>query len=373
MIRAIIVDDEELSLISLEKKLHAFPNILVVKSYTNHNHILDDIKKENIDIAFLDIEMIGLNGLDLAEAILSIQSSIHIVFVTAHSEYAVQAFEINSIDYLLKPVTSRRLQKTMDRLTEMKEKSTNTITEENFTSPLVVNCFGELHVFHDNQLLHFKTAKVKELFAFLLTHINKYIHRDIIIESLWSEQEYKKSKINLHTCVSHLRKTLNNIGYKNCITFSNQSYALSLDFIDCDTMNFNMTNQNLDTLDETNINLAIKIIHLYKGPYMAINNYEWAYTITHEYDEKMMKLVDKLIQYFCLIDPDQTLYYLQFQRKLAPYLDENINLSLRILNQLGNRTEAIKLYQEYKDLLRADLGIEPAFELTKLYDEISLS
>ncbi|MBS4210464.1 response regulator [Bacillus sp. FJAT-50079] len=370
MIRAIIVDDEELSLISLKKKLQAFPNIQVVKSYTNQNQILDDLKMETIDVAFLDIHMMELNGLELAEAIHSIQSSIHIVFVTAHSEYALQAFEVDSIDYLLKPVTSRRLQKTMHRLAKLMEKSPAPIPEGPLTKPLVVNCFGEFQVFHDRQLLHFKTAKVKELFAFLLMHLNHYIHRDIIIESLWPEQEYKRAKINLHTCLSHLRKTLNNIGYENCITFSNQSYSLSLDPIDCDVITFDVAQQKLIMLDEANIDLAIETIQRYKGPYMAINNYDWAFNITQEYEDKTIELLDKVIQYFLLIDQTKALYYLQFQRKLAPYLDENIRLSLQLLLQQGKRTEAIKLYQEYKNMLRADLGIEPNLDLTKLYDEI---
>lgn len=373
MIRAMIIDDEALSVASLKRKLDAFPDITVVKSYTDQTHILEDIKEEGIDVAFLDIEMAGLNGLDLADAILSVQPMTHIVFVTAHSGYAVRAFDINSIDYLLKPVTSKRLEKTIDRLTERVENPPPSIADETTAGTLAVNCFGEFQAFYDNKLLHFRTAKVKELFAFLLTHMNKFIHRDIIIESLWPGQDYKKSKVNLHTCISHLRKMLNQLGYKNPITFSNQSYSLSIDGIDCDAIQFNTAMQNLSQLNEENIETAQNAMQLYKGPYLAVNGYDWTTDITQVYDEKVMRLLDQLVQYFHSVDTNKALDYLQFQRKLAPYLDENIKQSMQLYLQLDNCTKAIKLYQDYKNLLQSDLGIEPAPGLTALYDELFLS
>ena len=367
MIQAIIVDDEELSLISLEKKLQAFPSIHIAKTYFNHECILTDIQNEKIDVAFLDIEMAELNGLNLAEKILSIQPSIHIVFVTAHTEYAVQAFEINSIDYLLKPVMTRRLEKTINRLID---KIQDVQSKAPSTSPLQITCFTELQVFHHDQPLHFKTAKVKELFGLLVTHINTFINRDILIDKLWPEHDYKKSKVNLHTSLSHLRKMLDQLGYTNCITFSNQSYSFSIKPIYCDTLDFDQSFQNLDILDVTNIQLAEKTIHLYTGSYMELNGYEWAYEKSQEYHKKVMSLLSRVIDYYKNIDDNKTLYYLQFQRKLDPYLDESIKHSMQLLIQQGRRYEAIKMYQEYKDLLLNDLGIEPEETVTHIFKSL---
>lgn len=370
--RVIIVDDEELSLLSLEKKLQKFPNIQVVKTYSNQAQVLEDIKKEQIDVAFLDIQMREENGLDLAESILSLQSSIHIVFVTAHSEYAVQAFEINSIDYLLKPVTTMRLQKTIHRLTEQieKVKAQNVPDNSSSTPRLIIQCFNELQVFYNGRPLHFKTAKVKELFAFFLTHFHTYLHRDIIIDSLWPLQDYKKSKIHLHTCISHLRKMLDHIGYANCLTFSNQSYLLSCEPIDCDAFRFEKVVQNLSCLDETNIQIVEDTIQLYKGAYLRLNGFEWAYQKAQDFHKKMMDLLNRVIVYFQEKDSEKALLYLQFQRKLDPYLEKTIKQLMQLLMRQGNRTEAIKVYQEYQALLFDELGIEPDDRLSSLYDSL---
>lgn len=370
MIHAIIVDDEELAIIYLEKKLQQFPNIQIVKTYTNHEHILSDLKKERIDVAFLDIEMAELNGLDLAEAIQSICPSIHVVFVTAHSEYAVQAFEINSIDYLLKPVTTNRLQKTMNRLIEMISDTDASPTKTTLKSPLIINCFRDFQVYHQEEPLIFKTAKVKELFAYLFTYMNTYIHRDILIEKLWPELEYRKSKINLHTSLSHLRKTLDRIGYPNCITFSNQSYSLSLDSVHCDAILFNNILHQLIVLNESNIAEAKIAIELYTGAYMELNGYEWAVEKSQEFHEKITSLLNRIINYFQPIDTNRALTYLQIHRKLNPYLDNTVKQSMDILIQNGNRAEAIKLYAEYEKLLLDDLGIKPDESLTSIYQSL---
>ncbi|MBB6443962.1 response regulator [Bacillus benzoevorans] len=370
MIRTIIVDDEEFSLLSLENKLKEFPDICIVHTYTKQEKILSDLKREKVDVAFLDIEMGELNGLDFAEAILSIQSSIHIVFVTAHSEYAVKAFEINSIDYLLKPVTKRRLQKTINRLKEKIGEIKDPPTQESPDNTLKIRCFHELQAFQNEQPIHFKTAKVKELFGFLLTHMHEYINRDVLIESLWPDQDYKKSKINLHTCLSHLRKILNGLGYSNCITFSNQCYSMTLENIDCDAFEVERIFQHIDTLDETNILEIENAIGLYTGAYMELNGYEWAYESSQKYHEKVSALLNRAIAFHQNIDDNKTLHFLQLQLKMNPYDDEMMKQCMEILIHQGNRSEAIILFERYKERLTEDLGIEPDISLTRIYHSL---
>ncbi|WP_144510265.1 response regulator [Bacillus sp. FJAT-22090] len=369
MIQTILVDDEILSISLLEYKLQDFPNINIAKVYTHPDQVLSDLATKKIDVAFLDVEMGEMNGLDLAELILSIQPSVHIVFVTAHMEYAVQAFEINSIDYLLKPVTTKRLQKTINRLTEKIETNNNSVPNDSI-APISIKCFNELQVFHNNQLIPFKTLKVKELFGFLLTHMNTYINRDILIDTLWPEHDYQKSKIHLHTCLSHLRKMLKELGYPNCITFANQSYYFTLDPVICDAIEFDKGIKSLTVIDSTNIQQAENISQLYTGAFMELNGYNWALTKTHFYHEQMLNLLDKLIMYFQHRDHKKTLLYLRAYLKLSRYSDKKVKQAMEVLIQQGYRLEAIKLYQEYKQLLIQELEIEPDEKLVQLYNSL---
>jgi two-component system, LytTR family, response regulator len=116
MIKAIIVDDEQPALDKLEKLLKDSGLISVEGTFTEPTEALSFLKKTQVDAVFLDIEMPDTDGIELAIRILDIQERISVVFVTAYNQYAVEAFRLNAIDYLMKPVTSERLEETLGRI-----------------------------------------------------------------------------------------------------------------------------------------------------------------------------------------------------------------------------------------------------------------
>lgn len=120
--RAILADDEPLLLEGLRRELKAlWPDLQIVGTARNGQEALEMIELEQPNVAFLDIRMPLLNGLEVAQELVDrkhTQPQTEIVFVTAYGEYATEAFEMAAIDYLLKPVTSTRLAKTIDRLKE---------------------------------------------------------------------------------------------------------------------------------------------------------------------------------------------------------------------------------------------------------------
>ncbi|MGI6686311.1 MAG: LytR/AlgR family response regulator transcription factor [Bacillota bacterium] len=116
MLRAVLVDDEALALKNLKYVLTQLEEIKVMAALTSPFAALEKISGEKPDVVFLDIEMPGLNGLEAAEEIWRISEEILIVFVTAYDEYAVKAFEVNALDYLLKPVTLERLERTLEKV-----------------------------------------------------------------------------------------------------------------------------------------------------------------------------------------------------------------------------------------------------------------
>lgn len=368
MIKAILVDDEILALNYLTKLLQEFPMIQIVNTYTNKSSILEDIQKQTVDVIFLDIEMADGNGLDFAETIYSLSPSIQIVFVTAYAEHAIKAFELNSIDYLLKPVMPNRLAKTIQRLSE--NISNHKVKRKIGNPPLSIQCFHEFQVLKDGEQLHFKTAKVKELFAYFVTFMNTYIPRDRIIDSLWPNHDQKKAKIILHTSLSHLRKHLSKHGYTNCITFSNQSYIFTMDSIHSDLKLINEAIINTEKINESNILHVEKALKLYTGSFMEWNHYEWANEIAQKVENDIIIILEKVIDYYSEDDRFKALHYLQIQRKLAPYLDRNIERTMHLLIQQGNHAAAMKIYNDYEQLLSEDLGINPEERLATLYQSL---
>jgi DNA-binding LytR/AlgR family response regulator len=115
-IRAIIADDEEALRDHLKKKLAAqWPELVIAGEASDGASALMVIEDQKPDIVFLDIQMPGLSGIDVARRI---AGTCAVVFITAYHHFAVEAFESEALDYLLKPVTDERLEKTVKRLKE---------------------------------------------------------------------------------------------------------------------------------------------------------------------------------------------------------------------------------------------------------------
>jgi two-component system LytT family response regulator len=116
-LRAIIADDEQLARKLLKDLLSADDSIEVVAECRNGNELVSILKSEPVDLLFLDIQMPGGTGFEVMERIGSARMP-PTVFVTAHNEYAVRAFEVQAIDYLTKPVEAHRLKVTLDHVRE---------------------------------------------------------------------------------------------------------------------------------------------------------------------------------------------------------------------------------------------------------------
>lgn len=117
--KAIIIDDERLARQELKSLLSSYKEIEVVAECTNAEEARDRIQEIKPDVIFLDIQMPGKNGFELLEEISVLPE---VVFVTAYDDYAIRAFEVNALDYLLKPVQTHRLAETVRKILNKEEK-----------------------------------------------------------------------------------------------------------------------------------------------------------------------------------------------------------------------------------------------------------
>lgn len=114
-LRAIVADDEPLARARLRRLLAQFDDIHVVAECDTGEAAVDALHRVRADVAFLDIQMPGLDGFDVVES-LPRERRPHVVFVTAHSGHAVRAFDAHAVDYLLKPVSADRLRQAIERI-----------------------------------------------------------------------------------------------------------------------------------------------------------------------------------------------------------------------------------------------------------------
>jgi two-component system, LytTR family, response regulator len=111
--RAIIVDDERLARQELKSLLAEYKDIEVIAECANATEAKEKIAALKPDVVFLDIQMPGKNGLELAQELSPVPE---LVFITAHDEFALRAFEVNALDYLLKPIQPERLAEAVKKL-----------------------------------------------------------------------------------------------------------------------------------------------------------------------------------------------------------------------------------------------------------------
>ena len=131
--RAIIIDDERLARTELRKLLQDFPEVEVVDEAANADEGITKIDTLQPDLVFLDIQMPGKTGFDM---LAELERAPHVIFTTAYDEYALKAFEVNALDYLLKPIEPKRLADAMQKL-HIAETKENHILPENFNQSIL--------------------------------------------------------------------------------------------------------------------------------------------------------------------------------------------------------------------------------------------
>jgi two-component system, LytTR family, response regulator len=119
MHKAIIIDDERLARNELKKLLSEFPDIEVIGEAANAAEGIEKIESLSPDLIFLDIQMPGKTGFDM---LMELERAPHVIFTTAYDEFALKAFEVNALDYLMKPVEPKRLADAIHKLQQAEEK-----------------------------------------------------------------------------------------------------------------------------------------------------------------------------------------------------------------------------------------------------------
>lgn len=113
--KVLIVDDEPAMLLAMKRLLSNMEDVELVGSFRNAAEALDFVRDREVDLAFLDIKIAKDDGLELARSLRLIRSKLDIVFTTSHSEFAMDAYDVYPLDYMVKPISRKRLAQTITR------------------------------------------------------------------------------------------------------------------------------------------------------------------------------------------------------------------------------------------------------------------
>ena len=374
MLRAVIVDDEQPAIDLLKILLEGTGKVQCVGEYCKPSEAAKHIDVLKPDIIFLDVQMPGISGMELAGYILEQLIDANIVFVTAYSEYAVQAFEKNAVDYLLKPALPENVERAVARVLKLKRLSLNS-SPENYRAngSTQMLCFGKFEVRQsEGNVIKWRTAKVEELFAFLLYHCEIIVPKGKIIESLWPENEPDIADTNLHTSVYKMKKIIKENRLDLSVKFINGGYVMQLgSTVNYDVFIFNSFIAKDTPLNAETVSEFERMAELYQGGYLGGKGYLWSIAERARLERYFAELAKQLARYYIglasYIKAEQILL-----RSIGyqPYDEDAYEQLLKVCSLQGDRHSVTKYYEGIQSSLQSELGIEPRPSLKRLYENI---
>jgi two-component system LytT family response regulator len=201
--KAIIIDDERLARTELRKLLQDFPEIEIVDEASNADEGIQKIENHNPDLIFLDIQMPGKTGFDMLS---ELDHSPQVIFTTAYDEYALKAFEVNALDYLLKPVEPRRL---ADAVEKLKRTTTNGSSEKsNYhqSEPTSILSEGDQVFVKDGERCWFVKLSEVRLFESVGNYAKVFFgnNKPLILKSLNALEERLDDKVFFRANRKHI-------------------------------------------------------------------------------------------------------------------------------------------------------------------------
>lgn len=250
--KVLSVDDELPNLNNFKAKVKDFDDIESLVQFQNGLEAIEYVRNNDIDVAFLDMEMPMINGIELAEKLKEIDPNIKIIFVTAFEQYALKAFSVDAIGYVLKPYTSSDIRKELD-----KAKLVKAVPKKH----VVIQTMPSLVVSVDDTVLRLGKTKVAELFAVLVDHGDSGITVGEAIAYLWPDKASDEKSQQLYRVTFHrLMETLKEVGVEHIIGTKGRTKYLVKDQVECDLYYMLDGNRNF--------------INRYAGEYLV--EYSWA-------------------------------------------------------------------------------------------------
>ncbi|MDP4096017.1 response regulator [Paenibacillus sp. P96] len=373
MMQAILVDDERSALIQLERLLRADGRVEMTGMFNSATAALEYLASERTDIIFLDIGMPEINGLEAAEIIQQLDIDIHVVFVTAYSEYAIEAFELQALDYLLKPVHPQRLSKTIDRVAG----GTKAIREPAPVKEPNVLCFQKLEItdsiMGETGRRHFKwrTLKSQELFAYLLHNGREWIGKQELLNELWPRYTPEKAVVHLHTSVYQIRKAMKEWTCGTKLEFSLDRYRLTRGGWTTDVEEFERSMTDIYASGRPEAARLDQVLGLYRGNYLEEHDYPWAYSKREKLRRKYMKgVMDAAADEMYADRTRQAAERLLALQHKEPYSEEVCCQLLEVYARMGDYKAAEEHYGSFKKLLKDDLDISPESSTQQLFERL---
>lgn len=225
--RIMAVDDEIMALEDFEDTCRELGITDEIVKFNNPLDALSFVAMNKVDIAFLDIEMPVIKGIELAKRIKAFCRNVRIIFTTGYSEYALEAFSVDAVDYVMKPYDAQAIKRAYDKALLIRDE-----VEENH---VFIKTFGYFDVFVDGKSVAFTSAKSKELLALLVDRNGGVVSTEQAISVLWEGRKYDETVQSLFRKVlKALRVSLEEAGISDILVDNRNQRSIDKTKFACD-------------------------------------------------------------------------------------------------------------------------------------------
>lgn len=348
--------------------------VQIVSKYTNPHDALEGVLAEKPDIVFLDIEMPEVSGIELAERIQQSLPETHIVFVTAFNEYAVKAFELNAIDYIVKPVLHDRLNKTLQRISKELLPIASVTTPTPLRSAIIC-AFPSLSFTWDDNMdetidVRWRTSKVRGVFTLLLQHRGAFVRKDVLLETFWPDIDAEKGIMQLYSTIYQIRKTIAATDFDMGITNHENGYRLDLNNVQVDVDVWEKGVEQFPVVSSKTLPMHRKLLDLYRGDYLAKEDYLWAEGERERLRVLWLKQISDVADYLVANDQiaEAITLYLRVQ-SAQPFIDYSYFKLMQLYSQIGDMRSVDQQYTQLTKMLVEEYDIQPSVIIQEWYQQ----
>lgn len=367
--RAIIVEDEKIVGKWMKSALEKTGRVIVDSLVHNPLEALNIIEEKSPDVVFLDIEMPGCSGLEVAQKISESKSPPYVVFVTAYNEYAIEAFKVDALDYLLKPVEPEEIQRVLKKI-EKKEK--RVFREKKKVRIWTLGRFAiELS---DEKEVKWPTAKCEELFAYMLLKAKNRVDKWELIELLWPGKDENKGQTNLRTTVYRLNQTMREHGLDWRVKSEKGDYLLCIDdfTLDLEALNHLTREKQEQMLALEDKEIIDGFTALYGGELFEGKGYLWAMEQSSFYERSFIEWGVGLVDQLMLLkrSPQLILNLIYLLLNDALYHEKLLIKGMDLIFELEGKQGLSHYYDGIRYRVRKAYDMDLSDELVDYYREL---
>lgn len=362
-----LIDDEQPCLDELAWQLSKYPDLKLAGMETSPLKALETIAHDPPDAVFLDIDMPKLDGLELALRIQERCPRVIVIFVTAHAQYALEAYKAHPLDFLLKPVKQSRLEECVIHLRRQYDLLHRKQSENPTAS---IHCFGTFEVICETGI-KWGTRRVRELLLYLIGQNGVPVSRAELLNALFDGRNDKNTTHNLHMTIYRLKSLLAVLDPRCELIRLTEENTLAIAPGICDYTDFMRFARENAVITDENAKKAAQALSLYRGEYLSGEGYDWASESALEAEAEYERIALGLAG--CHLASGRTWEaenVLTGLLCLNAFCEEAHTLLLDLALENNNHSAYLARYEQYARMLKNELHMKPAARYRQHYERL---